>query len=135
MTAAERRKNYLVEKKFQLKPVYLIAGAFLFITVIIEWQIFSLLTTVLPQITLMETRNNIIWFGVSIMVQLFIILLVLAILIIIYLHRLVGPVKRLQRELKEMNETGKYHQLEMRKKDELKSFISEVNNLIAKMMK
>lgn len=135
MTAIERRKRYLVEKKFQLKPVYIITVAFILIILAIEWQIYSFLKTVLPNITLMETRTEILHFGVSLMIQLFIILFVIGILIVVHLHRFVGPLKRLRKELDAMAETDQYHLLALRKNDTLREFVNSINRIISKLMK
>jgi len=132
MTAAERRKKYLVEKTFQLKPVYLIAFAFLVITVIIEWQIFLLLKTVLPGITLMETKTEIVRLGIFIMIQLFVIFLVLAILTTLHLHRVIGPLARLTKEIDEMASNGNYTKLTVRKNDAIKKFIESLNRYMEK---
>ncbi|MDI6756618.1 MAG: hypothetical protein QME32_01195 [Endomicrobiia bacterium] len=133
MTAAERRKNYLVEKSYQLKPVYLIAAAFLLIIAMIELQLFMLLKTVLPEIAMLETRGEILRFGIFIMVQLFVIFTALAAATTIHLHRFVGPLARLTKELKNMSETGDYKSLIVRKSDALHTFIEKLNGILSKI--
>ncbi len=135
MTAAERRKKYLVEKKFQMKPVYIIAGAFLLIILIIEWQIYSFLNTVLPFIALSDTKAEIMRFGILLMAQLFVIFLLITVLIVIHLHRFVGPLGRLSKEMEQMVDSNNYHLLTLRKKDTLKSLVESINKLIEKLMR
>lgn len=133
MTASERRKKYLVEKSYQMKPVYLIAGAFLIITAIIEIQILMLLKTVLPEIAMIETRAEIFRFGIFIMAQLFVIFAALAVTTTIHLHRFVGPLARLTREITAMAKGSNYKILTVRKNDAMRSFVETLNTILSKI--
>ncbi len=80
----------------------------------------------------METRDEIIRLGIFIMAQLFIIFMALAILTTLHLHRVIGPLARLTREIDEMATKGIYSKLSVRKNDAIKKFIEALNHYLEK---
>lgn len=133
MTAAERRKKFLVEKKIQLRHTFALIVSFLIVLIVAEVQMYLLLSKILPAITLEASRGYIFRYGLIFMLEFFIFVLIVAAGNIIYLHRLVGPLPRMRREIEEMLKTGEIHLLRIRRKDELAELVAAFNRLLEKV--
>lgn len=126
-----KRKNYLLEKKFQLKYVFLGIFMFIFTIVLVQMNVYNQLTKLLLQ----ESRLT----GISVILEkinvVFIGWFLVGTLIIgaagIYLsHRLIGPLKRLERLMADVEQGYLPAEMKIRKKDEFK----EINHAFNKMM-
>jgi methyl-accepting chemotaxis protein len=133
MTAAERRKKFLVEKKIQLKHTVALAVSFLVILLLAEWQMWLLLSKVLPAVTFRASEGYIFRSGLILMGEFFVFVVILAVLNIFYLHRLIGPLPRLRQEIENMLKSGNIHLLRVRRNDEMAEFIAAINRLMEKI--
>jgi len=125
-TELPRRKNLLVEKSMQLELIAIITGTFIAMMLLTLFNFTSFLSTILPNAAIVSSRERIIIFIVST----FLIIGIAAVFLLVYTHRIIGPLPRLEREIRNMVEAKKYHNLGVREKDKLKSFISTINLLI-----
>jgi len=133
MTAAERRKKFLVEKKIQLRHTAVLLISFLVILILAELQVWLLLSKILPAVTLQASQSYILRHGLILMLEFFVFVVVVAALNILYLHRLVGPLPRLRQEIEQMLKTEEIHLLRVRRKDELAELVAAFNRLIEKI--
>jgi len=131
----ERRKKILVEKRIQLRHTGLLIISFLFILVLVEVHIYSLLKSMMPKIALEADISYLTGLGILIMAEMLLIIVIFGIINIVYTHRLVGPVGRISRELEEMVEKNEYHHIKIRKKDELQGLVASINKLIDCLIK
>ena len=131
----ERRKKLLVEKKMQLRHTGLLAVSFLFILVLIQIQVYALVSTMMPKLALTSDYTYITGLGLLIGVEMLAIILVVGFINVLLTHRLVGPLGRITRELNEMSQKDDYHHLRIRKRDEVHSIVSEINKIIDRTKK
>ncbi|OGS18445.1 MAG: hypothetical protein A3J83_07690 [Elusimicrobia bacterium RIFOXYA2_FULL_40_6] len=126
----ERRKKVLTERKIQLQFLTLIIAAFVVILILIEVHIYSFLKSILPRIQFATDHSYILGLGITIMVEMLVIISVVGYITVVHSHRIVGPFSRVQRELGEMEKEGKYRHLKVRKKDLLIALVEKINILI-----
>jgi len=124
-----KRKTLLVEKRFQLEFIFTVVIIFLIAIVISLLNFTSFLSNILPQAAIISTKTRIILFLISTLI----ILSVAVIVTLVYSNKIIGPIPRLEKEIKEMTQTNKYHCIKVREKDRLKHFIDSINILIKKL--
>jgi hypothetical protein len=124
-----RRKTLLVDKYIQLEFIAIVVITFLIMMVLTVLNFTSFLYTILPQASIVAGKDRIIIYIVSTVL----IIGVAAVFVLIYSHRIIGPIPRLQREITDMVESGDYHLFVVRKKDKLKNFIESINLLIKEL--
>ncbi|MCX7715889.1 MAG: hypothetical protein N2Z73_00565 [Endomicrobia bacterium] len=134
MTAKDRRKKFRIVHRLQLKYTLSLLIPFFFILLLVELQMFFVIKTLLPNIEFLVVRDVIIRSIIIIMIEVLILLTVAAVVNIIYLHRIAGPISRLVNEIDTMVRTQNYHFLSIRKKDELRPLIDKFNLLIEKFL-
>ncbi len=122
-----RRKFF---HKFVTKYSLSVLIPFFIVFILLQLQIFYTIKLVLPYVEVLEIKGVLIKNMVIVIVVTFIIFLVASVISSIYLHRFSGPITRLIKELKEMQETKKYHFLKVRYNDEIYPLIEEFNNVL-----
>lgn len=135
MTAKDRRKKIRIVHQLQVKHTVKFFLLFFIILLLIGFQMVYIVKLLLPHTEFLVIRNEIIKTLVLIMIEVVITLGILAIYNIIYLHRFVGPINRLIREIEEMVKTKEYHTLQVRKDDELLPLISKFNLIIEELIR
>ncbi|OGS27446.1 MAG: hypothetical protein A2297_04300 [Elusimicrobia bacterium RIFOXYB2_FULL_48_7] len=131
----ERRKKLLIERKIQLQYLTLIFAAFAVILILIEFHLYSFLKSILPRVQFAADHSYILGLGITVMIEMLLIIFVIGYITVVHSHRIVGPLSRLTRELDEMSLTGKYHHLKLRKKDLMAGLIERINLLVDKASK
>lgn len=132
----ERRKKVIVNKKIQLRYIGLLSASFLLILVLVEWHIYSLVKSMMPKVALAQDYNYITSLGLTIMIEMLVIIFIVGMINIVYTHRLVGPVvSRMEQELGGMLKKNEFQHLKLRQKDELKPLVDEINKLIDRARK
>ncbi len=134
MTAKDRRKKFRIVHKLQLKYTLSLLVPFFIILIIVELQMFYIIKWLLPAREFVETQNIIVSSIVLTMLEVLILLILAGMINIIYLHRIAGPINRIIKELNEMEKTGNYHLLSVRKDDEIQPMITEFNKILAKFI-
>jgi len=124
-----KRRQLLIEKSAQLKFVWLVLASFLVLLIFMLWNIHALLTAIVPSGILGASAERLIIFFIGTLV----IIAITAAIIIKYTHRFFGPIPRLKRELDEMAESGKYHDLRVRDGDFLYKLVESINNVLEKV--
>jgi len=131
----ERRKKIIVEKKIQLRHTALLVISFLFVLLLVEFHIYSLLKSMIPRIAIETDLSYLTGLGILIMIEMLVIIIIVGVINIVYTHRLVGPISRISKELEEMSEKNEYHHIKIRKKDELQGLVSSINKVIDSITK
>lgn len=127
-----KRKRFLVLPT-QYRVISLIAVCFIVLTVLIQVSFYAFLRAVIPKIEIIEHQFDILRFAFWVMFLAFVALFVTAVIVVLLTHRMVGPVPRLENELKEMIATGNYHELKVRKTDVLRNLVDVFNQIISKL--
>lgn len=129
-----RRRNYLINKKFQLKYAGLIL-VFMFIIGLLSgytvyytgWLLMGeKLSNVYPQgryVAIMRTINA------TLLIRLFILAPFVVLLAIFVSHRIAGPLFRIERFLGDVAQGDLSQRLTLRKKDELKELAGAINEM------
>ena len=131
----ERRKKILIERKMQLRHTGLLAISFLFILVLVQIQVYALISSMMPRIALTSDYTYITGLGLLIGAEMLVVILVVGFINVLLTHRLVGPLIRITRELNEMSQKDDYHHLRIRKRDEIHSVVAEINKIIDRIKK
>lgn len=134
-----RRRKYLINKPVQ----FIFSGItiyFIFVVIIIIGGLtyYITLNTILTQLELenkfvnaYEIVKNI---NILLLKRIGLLIILLSILVfyleIRFLHRIVGPIYRIEKILKELSEGKKVDPIKLRKRDFLKSFADTVNKVI-----
>lgn len=136
-----RRKNYLINKPLQFIysgiTIYLLLIGIIVVGIGTYYLTFSTILNeleakggMLQAYELVRSINLLILKRVGVMV---LVILVFAFTVgVYYLHRIAGPIFRIERTIREMAEGKKVECLRLRKKDFFKSLAEAVNKLIEK---
>jgi signal transduction histidine kinase len=90
----------------------------------------------MPKVALAQDYNYITSLGLTIMIEMLVIIFIVGMINIVYTHRLVGPVvSRMEQELGGMLKKNEFQHLKLRQKDELKPLVDEINKLIDRARK
>lgn len=135
MTAKDRRKRLRIVHKLQVKHTVKFLLLFSIILLVIGFQMIYIIKLLLPHVEFLVIRNEIIKTLIFIMVEVILALGILGLYNIIYLHRFVGPINRLIKEIETMVNSKHYHLLHIRKDDELLPLVDKFNLLIEELMK
>lgn len=131
MKKINRRKRYLI-KSFQIKLLLRISGILIFYILILGWAMyFAFLSTLMPEVPkILYTTllKNIALFIVPIF-------LITLILIVIYTHKIAGPVLRFEKVLEALSrgENTEEVPIRIRKGDELSDLAKKLNQLIVSL--
>ncbi|MEW6039973.1 MAG: hypothetical protein AB1633_00435 [Elusimicrobiota bacterium] len=131
----ERRKKIIIDKRIQLRHIGLLAVSFILILVLVEVHIYSLMKSMIPKGALDQDYGYLTSLGLIIMIEMLVIIFIVGIINIIFTHRIVGPVSRIEQELYIMIEKNEFHNISIRENDELKTLVIEINRLIDKIKK
>ncbi len=136
-----RRKRYLINKPVQLGYFGLTAW-FICLGILLVGSItyYFTLSTIINEIEVtapafdtVETVSRINLILQKKLAMVFAGLIIIAgILVILYLHRVVGPVFRIERTLREVSEGKPFIPIKLRKKDSFKSLAEAINECISK---
>ncbi|OGS27444.1 MAG: hypothetical protein A2297_04290 [Elusimicrobia bacterium RIFOXYB2_FULL_48_7] len=102
----------------------------LVLLVLISINFYWFLTTILPPSLLVQSAVRIAVFSA---VSILLIFGITIMLVKWFTFSVVGPMPRLQREINEMVDSGKYCSLKTRDQDKIREFIDTVNLLIQKL--
>ena len=134
----EKRKRVIVQPSIQLKiisiiilvailPIMALHEIFYHYTKRILSDIPAQNAPMLKLVESMQTLNMLSFLGFIILV------LLLSLIVTLFLHKILGPVYRIEKEIDEMLRTNDFsHRLEIRKGDYLHSFTLLVNKLLAR---
>jgi len=126
----DRRKHVLVENRIQLRHIGLMVISFIVILLLVEIQVYFLLKNMLPKLVLHTDYSYITGLGITLMVEMAIIIFIIGFINVIYTHRIVGPINRITRQIEHMADTKQLSCIEIRGKDELHHMTSAINKLI-----
>jgi len=134
-----RRKRYLINKPVQIGYFGLTAW-FICLGILLVGSItyYFTLNTIISEIQItspafdaVETVQKINLLLQKKLAGVFVALVVVAaILVIVYLHRVVGPVFRIERTLREVIEGKPFYPIKLRKKDSFKSLAEAINTFV-----
>jgi methyl-accepting chemotaxis protein len=129
---APQRKNFLINKKFQFKYIALITGTLLLMVLLIEFDIYSTMKTILPKVLFTEEiRKDITAFNILLTIKSFVFIAIVAFMSIYFSHRITGPIYRLEKDLLLLISEGDLtKQFRLREKDELKEIAAALNAMI-----
>ena len=116
-------------RRIQLELIKLIIVSFVVLLVITGLHFYSFLSTMLPPGLIAQSKARISVFA---LVTGALLLGTTWMLVKWFTYRLLGPIPRLQRQIKEMSETGNFKNLTTRQKDKLEDFVKTINLLIDK---
>ncbi|OGS23290.1 MAG: hypothetical protein A2252_09405 [Elusimicrobia bacterium RIFOXYA2_FULL_39_19] len=131
----ERRRRILVERKVQLQYLTLIFASYLTVLILIEIQLYSFLKSILPKIQFATDHSYILGLGITIMVEMLVVVCIVGFAIAVHSQRIVGPIPRITREIDSMLKTGNYHHVQIRKKDYIFGLTEKINGLVDKVQK
>ena len=128
------RKNYLVNKRMQLKYAFMIGGALavcLLLMLAHIWLIIESKESELANPILIETMKELrMWMMLSGLIYMF----VIPILSIFISHKIAGPVYRLERSVAEVLESsGPIRKITLRDGDELHTLAGLINQLFDRL--
>ncbi|MBU2567853.1 MAG: hypothetical protein KJ967_03675, partial [Elusimicrobia bacterium] len=106
-------------KRIHLEIIKLVVIVFFIVLLVTGFNFYLFLRTVLPSAVLVQSKLRIIIFGAVSIVLMF---GITALLVKWFTYNVVGPIPRLQREIKGMVATGKNNKLFVRKEDKLSEF-------------
>ena len=117
-------------RRIHLEIIKLVIAVFFILLIVTSFNFYLFLQTVLPPAVLAQSTLRVIIFGVISIALMFGITVSL---VKWFTYSVVGPIPRLQREIKEMTDTGKIKSLSVRKRDKLSEFIETINSLLEKL--
>lgn len=134
-----RRKRYLINKPVQIGYFGLTAW-FICLGIMLVGSLtyyFTLNTiieqiqTSMPNFDTVETINKINLILQKKLALVFVFLVIVAaVLVILYLHRVVGPIYRIERTLKDVIEGKQFQTIKLRRKDSFKSLADTINAFV-----
>ena len=138
----KRRKNYLINKPLQFAYAGITVWLLLIAIILIgTFTYYITLNTILNQLQVknqlvdaykaVSTINLILIKRVGIL--LILVILFALILEIFFLHRIAGPIYRIEKTLNDIADGKKVHPIKLRKKDFFKSLADSVNKVIEKI--
>jgi len=129
------RKKILINKKFQFKYAAMIVGTLFVMVVLVEWDIFYTMKTILPKVFFMEEiRQDLTAFHLLLAVKSLVFMVLVAFISVYFSHRIAGPIYRLEKDLLTMiNEGDLTKQFRLREKDELKELAEALNTMTANL--
>ena len=140
----KRRKNYLINKPLQFAYAG-IAVWFLLIAIILvgTFTYYITLNTILNQLQIenqLVDANRIVSIINSILIKrigiLFTLVIFFALILeILFLHRIAGPIYRIEKTLNDIADGKEVQPIKLRKKDFFKSLATSVNKVIEKINK
>lgn len=132
-----KRQRYLVNKIFQLRYMGLVAIPLILLLTALYYLIYySVFTEMLiPEaivVTLLPAMKKV---NLILLATVPIFLFLILRTALIYSNRIIGPVRRLERELDKVIEGDYSVRLKTRHKDELRAFVNKINMLLEKVDK
>ncbi len=127
----KKRLNYLIDKSFQLRLLYMTIISLVVFTVFVGWQVFYAMWPIIVreaptfrvEIIRIDFLLRLLHFSVPV-------LLVIGILVVIFSHRIVGPIYRVKQTLDDLIEGKDVRAVRFRKKDEFQSLVPRLNKVI-----
>lgn len=122
-------------RQYIKKSLFPLLAASILTILLVGWAFFNfyiILQLGLPQTTFILVNTRIILIMLFVLFLIFCIFIALGILTYITIHRILGPIPRLEKELRRMLETGEIHSLFVRREDILKNIIDMINELLIK---
>jgi len=117
-------------RRMKLELIKFTVYVALVLLVLISINFYWFLTTILPPSLLVQSAVRIAVFSA---VSILLIFGITIMLVKWFTFSVVGPMPRLQREINEMVDSGKYCSLKTRDQDKIREFIDTVNLLIQKL--
>ncbi len=132
-----KRQRYLVNKIFQLRYMGLVAIPLILLLTALYYLIYySVFTEMLiPEaivVTLLPAMKKV---NLILLATVPIFLFLILRTALVYSNRIIGPVRRLERELDKVIEGDYSVRLKTRHKDELRAFVNKINMLLEKVDK
>ena len=132
-----KRQKYLVNKIFQLRYMGLVAIPLIILLTALYYLIYySVFTEMLiPEaiaVTLLPAMKKV---NLILLATVPIFLFLILRTALVYSNRIIGPVRRLERELDKVIEGDYSVRLKTRHKDELRAFVNKINMLLEKVDK
>ncbi|PKM92578.1 MAG: hypothetical protein CVU80_02620, partial [Elusimicrobia bacterium HGW-Elusimicrobia-4] len=129
------RKKILINKKFQFRYAAMIVSALFVMLVLVEWDIFYTMKTILPKVFFMEEiRQDLTAFHLLLAVKSLVFMVFVAFISVYFSHRIAGPIYRLTKDLLTMiNDGDLTKQFRLREKDELKELAEALNTMTANL--
>ncbi|MEK6645337.1 MAG: hypothetical protein AABY84_01490 [Candidatus Firestonebacteria bacterium] len=126
-----KRRQYLINKKMQLKYAAMIAGTLIFLLVLIELHTFYIIKAILPNLFSTSVKEEIRDIVSKLLISGVLYLILITVLSIFVSHKIAGPVYRFNKDINEIIHTGKFDKyIRVREKDELQDVAKALNNLI-----
>ncbi|OIO76356.1 MAG: hypothetical protein AUJ85_00885 [Elusimicrobia bacterium CG1_02_37_114] len=119
------------KKRIQLELIKFTICVFFVLLFVTAVNFYSFLSTMLPSSLILQSKARIIIFGLVTTVLIFGITWML---VQWFTYRTIGPIVRLEREIKSMVDSGDYRPLTVRKGDILQGLIEHFNLLIEKLI-
>ena len=126
--------NYLINDKLQIRLCLKFLSLIIFFSLYLVVNYFIIIWPIvlefIPKALIFSLKNQIIFrlycFGIVLVV-------LLSIIIIIFLHRIAGPVYHIESAINEIIKGNYPESIKLRKKDELKGIADKLNQIITKL--
>jgi len=127
------KRQFIVNKEFQLKYVGVIIVTFFIVMGLVIWYIDLILKSFIPSIEMMERGVEIVKSELPLIVGIVLLMMMLCLVMILLTFRIAGPIFRIERDIKDMITTGNLRELKIRKGDEGENLVIAINQLINKI--
>ncbi|MFH1674107.1 MAG: hypothetical protein ABIF87_11880 [Pseudomonadota bacterium] len=126
-----KRLNYLIDKHFQLRLLFMTLISLLIFAIFVGWQVFYAMWPIIVreaptfriEIIKVDFLLRLLHFSVPVLV-------VIGVLVIIFSHRIVGPIYRVKRALDALIEGEDVQEIRFRENDEFQSLVPKINKVI-----
>ncbi|MBW2645608.1 MAG: hypothetical protein JRE23_05440 [Deltaproteobacteria bacterium] len=127
----KKRLNYLIDKSFQLRLLFMTLISLVVFTIFVGWQVFYAMWPIIVreaptfriEIIRADFLLRLLHFSVPV-------LLVIGVLVIIFSHRIVGPIYRVKRALDDLIAGKDVQEIRFRENDEFQSLVPRINKVI-----
>lgn len=127
----QNRFHYLIDKKFQLRLVFIVLLSLIAFAVFIGWQVYysiwPIIVSEIPTFRLEIIRVDFLFRLLHFTAPT---LLVIAVMVVFFSHRIVGPIYHVERTLEDLIDGKDVKELRLRKKDQFQSLAPKINAVI-----
>lgn len=128
------RRNYLVNKRLQMKYAFIIGGVLFLIVLLMEAHTFLVIRTVEPDFANPALLSALKSLQMWMLASGFIYMIVIPILSIFLSHKIAGPLYRMEKSIQEaLDSEGPIRPIKLRQGDELQSLADLINQLFERL--
>lgn len=123
-----------IRKGLRFRFIKVIIIVFVLLLIISEISLYILIRNFIFSLPTAEPQISVLRFGFWCMFTLLIFGILSCVIVILvllhFMHRVLGPIPRLEEEIDKMLRSGEYKKLEIRRTDLLRDFVSRINILL-----